>query len=59
MKTKVLALIATSLFSLSALALTGASCCKPGAKCCPGSCCGASCCQSGSSCCPGDCCGGK
>jgi len=59
MKAKVIALFAVSLFSLSALALTGSSCCTKGAKCCPGSCCKSSCCQSGSSCCPGDCCGGK
>lgn len=53
MKAKILAIVATSLFSLSALALTGASCCQSGAKCSPGSC-GASCGQ-GQSCCPGDC----
>ncbi len=46
MKTKVLTLIATSLFALSALALTGAkdaktaSCCGQSCPhpCCPGSC---------------------
>lgn len=56
MKTKVFALLAVSLFSLSALAVTGAACCRKVASCCSGSCCGQSCCQQQSSCCPGDCC---
>ncbi|MGD0914646.1 MAG: hypothetical protein ABR928_22350 [Terracidiphilus sp.] len=58
MKFKLFAVFVLALSSLSALALTG-DCCKPGAKCCPGSCCGATCCQSGANCCPGDCCGKK
>ena len=56
MKYKLFAVIVLALSSLSAVALTGQSCCDPGAKCC-GSCCGASCCEKGSACCPGDCCG--
>ena len=58
MRFKLLAVLALSLSSLSALALTG-DCCKSGAKCCQASCCGASCCHPGSSCCAGDCCARK
>ncbi|MGA7887272.1 MAG: hypothetical protein WCA44_16145 [Acidobacteriaceae bacterium] len=40
MKTKLFAVLATSLFSLSALAaVAGNACCTKNAKCCPGTCC--------------------
>jgi len=58
MKFKLFAVIVLAMSSLSALALTGDSCCKQGAKCC-GDCCGTSCCQPGSPCCPDDCCAKK
>lgn len=59
MKAKVFALIATSLFTVSALAASGAACCKPGSACCRPN---ASCCPSNhtsSPQCTGDCCGRK
>jgi len=60
MKFKLFAVLVLGLSSLSALAITGDSCCKPDAKCCSGSCCASSCCQSDAKCCPsGDCCAKK
>ena len=59
MKAKIFAIVAASLFSLSALAVTGAACCKPGSACCKPD---ASCCQRSqaqSAGCPGDCCSHK